>query len=388
MKKAPVFHDTTLRDGNQSLAKPWNLEEKLEVFGLLCGLGVEKIEAGFPSASAMDFETCRTIAEVADGNITVGALTRAVEKDIKTTYESIAHAATPRIHIVLALSPFTMEHVLKMHPQKVKQLAAESVAYARSLIKNRGEVQFTAEHFGDCMDNLDFVTDTFLACTDAGADIINMPNTVERYRPYLFTNMVEKVVAALPKHILASVHCHNDLGMATATSVESYFSGAVQIETCLNGIGERAGNANLFEIAAVLNNCGVDTGLNMKLFAQTAKRIAELSETPIHQKAPLFGEEVVMHRSGIHQDGAAKTKHMTKGAYRPMDFSAIGRTENDRMGFTSQSGRSALAEILANEGITLSGQQASALIRICKKASETEGELSTGRILELFAKVQ
>jgi len=385
MKKTPVFHDTTLRDGNQSLAKPWNLEEKLEVFGLLRALGVEKIEAGFPSASAMDFETCRTIAQTADANTTVGALTRAVEKDIKTTYESISCAANPRIHIVLALSPFTMEHVLKMEPVRVKQLAVESVAYARSLIRDRGEVQFTAEHFGDCMDNLDFVTETFLACADAGADIINMPNTVERYRPYLFTKMVERVTEALPQRVTASVHCHNDLGMATATSVESYFAGAVQIETCMNGIGERAGNANLFEIAAVLNNCGVDTGLNMKLFAQTAERMAELSATPIHIKAPLFGEEVVMHRSGIHQDGAAKTKNMAKGAYRPMDFSAIGRNQNDRMGFTSQSGRSALTEILAQADISLSAQQAAEFIKICKAASETEGELSPRRILELYS---
>jgi 2-isopropylmalate synthase len=235
------------------------------------------------------------------------------------------------------------------------------------------------------MENLDFVIETFLACADAGADIINMPNTVERYRPYLFTNMVEKVALALPERVLASVHCHNDLGMATATSVESYFSGAVQIETCMNGIGERAGNANLFEIAAVLNNCGVDTGLNLKLFARTAKRLAELSATPIHAKAPLFGEEVVMHRSGIHQDGAAKTKNMEKGAYRPMDFSVIGRSENDRMGFTSQSGRSALTEILAQAGITLTTQQAVEFIKICKAASEAEGELSPGRILELYS---
>lgn len=385
MKKTPVFHDTTLRDGNQSLAKPWNLEEKLEVFGLLRALGVEKIEAGFPSASEMDFETCRTIALTADKSATVGALTRAVEKDIKTTYESISCAENPRIHIVLALSPFTMENVLRMSPIKAKQLATESVAYARSLLKDKGEVQFTAEHFGDCMENLDFVIETFLACADAGADIINMPNTVERYRPYLFTNMVEKVALALPERVLASVHCHNDLGMATATSVESYFAGAVQIETCMNGIGERAGNANLFEIAAVLNNCGVDTGLNLKLFARTAKRLAELSATPIHAKAPLFGEEVVMHRSGIHQDGAAKTKNMEKGAYRPMDFSVIGRSENDRMGFTSQSGRSALTEILAQAGITLTTQQAVEFIKICKAASEAEGELSPGRILELYS---
>lgn len=383
--KTPVFHDTTLRDGNQSLAKPWSLQEKLEVFGLLRELGVSRIETGFPSASQMDFDTCRTLAESADSQAVVGALTRAVQKDIKTTHESIACAANPRIHIVLALSPFTMENVLRMPPLKVRELAVSAVSYARSLLGERGEVQFTAEHFGDCMENIDFVTETFLRCCEAGADIINMPNTVERYRPKLFTDMVERVVGRLPKRVMASVHCHNDLGMATATSVESYFAGAVQIETCLNGIGERAGNANLFEIAAVLNNCGTGTGLNMKLFAKTAARIAELSDTPIHPKAPLFGKEVTMHRSGIHQDGAAKTKSMAKGAYRPMNFSEIGIEHNDRLGFTSQSGRSALVEILSASGIEISEERASEILGIFKSVSEKEGELPTERILEIYS---
>ncbi len=382
--KTPIFHDTTLRDGNQSLKKPWNIDEKLTVLRLITDLGIKHVEAGFPSAGGMDFEAVDAVCRTADASCTICALTRAIEKDIAVTAEALKHAANPRIHIVLAVSPFTIEHMLKKSPMAVKEIAVASVRQARSLMKDKGQVQFTGEHFGDCVDNLDFVKEVFLACADAGADVINMPNTVERYRPHMFTRMVEEVVAVLPKNVVASVHCHNDLGMATATSVESYFAGAVQIETCLNGIGERAGNANFFETAVVLHNCGVETGLNMNLFYDTAVRIAEMSGVPIHQKAPLFGGDVVIHRSGIHQDGAVKTKGMKKGAYRPMDFSVIGRKNNDHIGFTSQSGTAAIQDILAQAGHIITPEKAREMLNRCKEASERNGELTPEQIENIY----
>lgn len=382
--KQPIFHDTTLRDGNQSLKKPWNTNEKLKVFELVHRLGIDCIEAGFPSAGGLDFESCRIIAESAPASCTVGGLTRAVEKDITKTAEALEPSANPRIHIVLALSPFIMEHMLRKSPAQVMELAVQSVRHARKALKNRGQVQFTAEHFGDCIDNMDFVKQVFLACVGAGADIINMPNTVERYRPSLFTRMVEQVAEILPNGVIPSVHCHNDLGMATATSVESYFSGAVQIETCLNGIGERAGNADFFEVASVLENCGVKTGLNMERFYKTAMTIAEMSGTPIHAKKPLLGEDVVIHRSGIHQDGAEKTRNMSKGAYRPMDFGIIGRPSNDSIRFTSQSGSAAIISIMKEMGHEISTSDAAALAVRCKKMSEKTGELTAEQILQLY----
>ena len=169
-----------------------------------------------------------------------------------------------------------------------------------------------------------------------------------------------------------AVHTHNDLGMATATTVESYFAGATQLETALNGLGERAGNTNMYEVACALANCDVDVPLNMGEIYETALRVSEWARVPIYEKAPLVGSDVVAHRSGIHQDGASKTKGMKKGAYRAIDSSLIGRKEGDRLGFTSQSGKTAVFEIVRGLGLPISIEEAASIQPILKKLSEEE----------------
>ena len=196
--------------------------------------------------------------------------------------------------------------------------------------------------------------------------------------------MVSKVVEAVGDKATIAVHTHNDLGMATATTVESYFAGAAQMEVALNGLGERAGNTNFYEVAVALHNCGVETGLNLGEIYETALMVSELSGVSIYAKAPLIGAEAVVHRSGIHQDGASKTKNMKKGAYRPIDFSLIGRDDNDVLGFTSQSGRAAVAEIVNSCGYPISLSEASELQPVLKAISEREGELDAARVLEVF----
>jgi 2-isopropylmalate synthase len=385
--RKPFFYDVTLRDGNQALARPWNLAEKERVFRQLLKLGVQGIEVGFAGASEMDFEACAHLAKIAAAEspqTVIASLARAVKNDLEKAAEAVLHAPNPRIHTFIALSPFTMENVLRMEPAKVKEKAVEAVAYAKKLLGPQGSVQFSAEHFGDCRENLDFVIEVFHAVIEAGADTINLPNTVERYRPRLFVDMVEKVVQALPKHVTVAVHTHNDLGMATATTVESYFVGAAQMECALNGLGERAGNTNFYEVAVALYNCEVDVGLNLEHVYETALLVSEWADLPIYVKAPLIGSESVAHRSGIHQDGATKTKGMKKGAYRPIDYSIIGRSENDVITFTSQSGRTAVFEILRSQGYEVSLQEASELQPLLKQISEQEGELSEDRVLEIF----
>ena len=382
--KPPFFYDVTLRDGNQSLKKPWNTDEKEIIFRCLIELGVQGVEAGFAAASEMDFEACRRLSETAPDNMVISALARCVKSDIDRAAQSIKAAKKPRIHTFIAMSPFNMRYVLNKTPEEVKKQAIEAVSYARSLMNNKGEVQFSVEHFGDCRENLDFVIAALKEIVKAGADVINLPNTVERTRPSDFVSMVSKVYEALPKDITIAVHNHNDLGMASAATVESYFAGAVQLECALNGLGERAGNTNMYETAIALHNSGVHVPLNLSKIYETALIISDMSGVKIYEKAPLIGREALAHRSGIHQDGAVKTKDMEKGAYRPIHPSLIGRKDGEELGFTSQSGKTAIYEIITEAGYPITLSEASRITPEAKLQAEKIGELSQRNIIDIY----
>ncbi|WP_017863054.1 2-isopropylmalate synthase LeuA2 [Leptospira santarosai] len=389
-KHPPFFMDVTLRDGNQALRKPWNLDQKETIFKQLLKLGVQGIEVGFASSNSQEFETCSRLSSIAPDNVVISSLSRAVEKEIGISWKAIRHASKPRIHIVYPISDFTIRNVLKLSPEKVLEKISESVFFAKSLVGSKGEVQFSGEHFGDSLENLDFAAEAFRTALNYGADIVNLPNTVERYRPWLFVSMVKAVANMLPENAKISVHTHNDLGMATATTVESYFSGAIQLETALNGLGERAGNTNTYEVAIALHNCGVDVPLNLSAIYETSRLVSYLSDIPIYEKAPLIGEDVISHRSGIHQDGVAKTRHLSKGAYRAFDATLIGRPEGDRIEFTNQSGRSAIFCILKDAGEDITLEQAEKLQPILKRISEDSGrgELTLNEIQLVWNKMK
>jgi len=383
--RKPFFFDSTLRDGNQALRKPWNLQEKEFVFNLLMKLGIQAIEVGYAGSCDMEFETCKHLSSIANENTMVCSLARTVERDINFAYEAIKDAHKPRIHTFITLSPFNMKYVLQKDPADVRKIAIDAVRHAKSLMNGKGDVQFSVEHFGDCIDNMPFVIDTLKEVVEAGATTINLPNTVERTRPMDFVRRVEQVVNELPKDIIVAVHCHNDLGMATATTVESFFAGATQIEGCLNGLGERAGNTNLYEVAIALHNSGVEVPLNLREIYETALVIAEKSGVPIYEKAPLIGPDSLSHRSGIHQDGAFKTKDMDKGAYRPIHPSLIGR-DDEKVGFTSQSGKTAVYEIITNAGYPITMEEAIRITPAIKEAAEKVGELPTRYITDIYFK--
>ncbi len=384
--RQPFFYDITLRDGNQSLKKPWNTFEKEIIFKHLLELNVQGIEAGFAAASEMDFEACSRLSDIAPDNVVISALARCVENDINKAVKAIESAPKKRIHTFIAMSPFNMEYVLGKSPEEVRKQAIEAVSYAKSKLGNKGEVQFSVEHFGDCHENIDFVIDTLQEIVKAGASIINLPNTVERTRPKKFINLVEKVYNALPKNIIISVHNHNDLGMATAVTVESYFAGAVQLECALNGLGERAGNTNMYEVAVALHNSGVEVPLNLSKIYELALTISDMSGVKIYEKAPLIGPDALAHRSGIHQDGAIKTKDMQKGAYRPIHPSLIGRKDDEKLGFTSQSGKTAVYEIITEAGYPITLQEAQRISPFAKETAEKIGELSTKNIIDIYFK--
>ena len=383
-KRVPFFYDITLRDGNQSLKKPWNTNEKEIIFNHLVELGIQGVEVGFAAASEMDFEACSRLAQIAPDNVVISALARCVENDIIKAADSIKAAEKQRVHTFIAMSPFNMEYVLNKSPQEVRKQAIEGVTFARKIMGKKGEVQFSVEHFGDCHENIDFVIDTLKEVVTAGANIINLPNTVERVRPKKFVDLVEKVYNALSKDIIIAVHNHNDLGMATATTVESYFAGAIQLECALNGLGERAGNTNLYEVAIALHNSGVNVPLNLDKIYETALIVSDMSNVKIYEKAALIGPEALAHRSGIHQDGAIKTKDMQKGAYRPIHPSLIGRKDDEKLGFTSQSGKTAIFEIITDAGYPITISEAQRIAPVAKTEAEKIGELSTRNVIDIY----
>lgn len=382
--RQPFFYDITLRDGNQSLKKPWNLSEKEFIFGKLVDFGVQAVEAGFPASSDLDYQACRRLAELAPDNMVISGLARTVEHDIIKAVEAINICAKPRVHSFIAMSPFNMKYVLNKSAQEVRNIAIDAVKFAKEKIGKKGEVQFSIEHFGDCRENIDFVIDTLKEVVKSGATIINLPNTVERERVKNYVDLVEMVYHALPKDITISVHCHNDLGMATAATVESYFAGATQLECSLNGIGERAGNTNMYEVAVALHNSGVDVPLNLSEIYELALVISDMSKIRIPDLAPLIGAEALAHRSGIHQDGAIKTKDMEKGAYRAIHPTLIGRKDDEKIGFTSQSGKTAIYEIIKDAGYPITIQEAVRIAPVVKEAAEKVGELPARNIIDIY----
>lgn len=391
INRQPFFYDVTLRDGNQALKRPWSTAQKEVIFRQLVKLGVQAVEVGFSGASDMDFEACHHIATIAQKeNITdveISGLARTMKSDIQKVYDAIRHAPKPRIHTFIGMSPFAMEYVLKMKPKEVQKTAIEAVRFASSLLGDKGNVQFSAEHFGDCQDNMDFVIETFDACIKAGAKVLNLPNTVERNRVADFVGLIKQVQDAMAgRDVMLAVHTHNDLGMATATTVESFFAGATQLECCMNGLGERAGNTNLFEVAVALHCSGVDVPLNMGSIYEASLLVSEMSGIPIYEKAPLVGPDALAHRSGIHQDGTAKTKEMKKGAYRSFHPSLIGLETGEIITFTSQSGKTAVYEIISQQGWPITIQEAVYLQPFMKNEAEKQGELKVREVMAIYKK--
>lgn len=290
--KQPFFSDVTLRDGNQALKKPWGIEEKEIIFRQLLKLGVQAIEVGFPSASNLEFESCRHLAQIATKNTVISAFTRAIIKDVHITVQAIKDAPIPRLFTCVPMNNLTLKHVLDKSLKEITKSAVDSILYAKSILPSYGEVQLGIEHFGDCRENLDEVITAIQEAAKAGASTIVLGNTVECHRPLEFVEMVKKVRLALPDNVVVAVHCHNDLGMATATTVESYFAGATQLECTLNGLGERCGNTNLYEVALALHNSGVEVPLNLDKIYETAILVSKLSGIPICEKAPIIGKNV------------------------------------------------------------------------------------------------
>ncbi len=299
--------DTTLRDGEQSPGCSMNLGEKLEVARRLEMLRVDVIEAGFAVSSPGDFESVKTIADKIRG-CSVASLSRCVKSDIDTTYEALKGAADPRLHIFLATSPLHMEYKLRMTPDQVLEAVIEMVKYASRKFSN---LEFSAE---DAMrSEPEFLAKVVKAAIDNGAKVVNIPDTVGYSTPAEMREMIEYLIRTVPgsEKVEFSVHCHNDLGMATANSLAGVLGGALQIECTLNGLGERAGNAPLEEVVMAINTRGelydAYTNIDTTKIYNASMMVYNIIGRTVPLNKPVVGTNAFAHEAGIHQHGVLQT---------------------------------------------------------------------------------
>ena len=347
-----IIFDTTLRDGEQSPGASMNKAEKLRIATQLEKLGVDVIEAGFPAASEDDFLAVKTIAETLK-HTQVAALCRTAENDINRGWEAVKNAQNPRIHTFLATSDLHMEYKLKMNREQVIAQTIKSVRQAASFTKN---VEFSAED-GSRSDP-DFLCKVFEAAINSGATTINLPDTVGYAIPEEFAELVSYVMKNTPNmdKAILSVHCHNDLGLATSNTLSAIKAGARQVEVTINGIGERAGNTSLEEIAMTLSTrpnffphtCAIDT---TKIYP-TSRLVSMITGIIVQPNRPIVGANAFAHEAGIHQDGILKNP-MT---YEIMKPETIGLNKNNLV-LGKHSGKHALKNHIEEMGYSLSDEE-------------------------------
>jgi 2-isopropylmalate synthase len=351
MERIRIF-DTTLRDGEQSPGASMSIEQKLEIAVQLARLGVDIIEAGFPVSSPHQFEGCRLIAQQVKGPIIAG-LARCVEKDIDAAAESVGTAERPRIHVFIATSPIHMEHKLRKPPDDVVEMAVKAVRYARN---KAAEVEFSTED--GTRSEVPFLCRIIEKVIDAGARIINIPDTVGYAVPWEFAEFLKKVLEGTPNFDKAvlSVHCHNDLGLAVANSIAAVRVGARQVEATVNGIGERAGNASVEEFVMTLavrqDLLPFSTGINSRQIWNTSRLLANTIGFPIPRNKPIIGENAFAHESGIHQDGVLKKRE----TYEIMTPESVGR-DASQLVLGRHSGQHGFRTRLEQLGIALSDEE-------------------------------
>ena len=349
MSENVIIFDTTLRDGEQSPGASMNAAEKVRLATQLERLGVDVIEAGFPAASQGDFEAVAAIAKRLE-NTQVAGLARASKADIDLAWDAIRHAVKPRIHTFIATSDIHLKYKLKMSQEEVLKAAVEAVKYASSLTDN---VEFSAED-GSRSDR-DFLCKVFEAAIEAGATTVNLPDTVGYAVPEEFGDLVKYVMAHTPNinKAILSVHCHNDLGLATANTITAIQAGARQAEVTINGIGERAGNTSLEEVVMTMhtrpNYVPLTTNIKTEYIYAASKLVSMITGILVQPNKAIVGANAFAHEAGIHQDGMLKNP-MT---YEIMKPETIGLNAN-KLVLGKHSGRHALHEHLKEMGYDLS----------------------------------
>ncbi|NRR90205.1 2-isopropylmalate synthase [Winogradskyella undariae] len=343
--------DTTLRDGEQVPGCKLNSEQKVIIAKQLDLLGVDVIEAGFPVSSPGDFKSVEAISKIVK-NATVCGLTRAVENDIKVAAESLKYAKLPRIHTGIGTSDSHIIHKFKSNKEAIIERAFQAVKYAKSFVE---DVEFYAEDAGRT-DN-EYLARVCEAAIKAGATVLNIPDTTGYCLPSEYGAKIKYLkenVKGIEEAIL-SCHCHNDLGLATANSIEGVINGARQIECTINGIGERAGNTALEEVVMVLKQhpyLNLDTNINTSMLYGMSQLVSDNMGIYTQPNKAIVGANAFAHSSGIHQDGVIKNRE----TYEIINPADVGVTESAIV-LTARSGRAALAYRAKNVGYELTKLQ-------------------------------
>jgi len=344
MSHVRIF-DTTLRDGEQSPGFSMNTQEKIRMAHQLAALGVDIIEAGFPIASRGDLEAVQAVArEVRE--VPIAALARARKEDVLAAAEALKPAASPRMHVFLATSDLHLQVKLHMTREQALEAIGSMIKLARNYV---GEVEFSAEDAGRT--EIEFLRQVCEAAVDNGADVLNLPDTVGYAVPEEYGEMFRKVREHLgdPDHVTLSAHCHDDLGLAVANSLAAVRAGVRQIECTVNGIGERAGNAALEEIAVALavrkESFGVATRLNLKELYKSSRLLSEITGAHIAPNKAVVGANAFAHEAGIHQDGIIKNPL----TYEIISPEAVGVPSRSLV-LGKHSGRNALRQSLKELG--------------------------------------
>lgn len=366
-----IFFDTTLRDGEQSPGCTMNHAEKLRIAHQLEILGVDVIEAGFPASSQGDFDSVQAIAKQAGDNIQICGLARCMEKDIRRCWEAISVAKNPRIHTFLATSDLHMKYKLRKTPEQVIEMIKSSVSLAASLTSN---VEFSCEDAS--RSDKDFLCRACGTAISAGATTINLPDTVGYAEPDEFAQLVKYVIENTPgadKAIFA-IHCHDDLGLGVANTLAALRVGTRQAEVTLCGIGERAGNTSLEEVAMNLavrkDYYGLESNIVSTQLYPSCRLLSMTIGQPIPHNKAIIGANAFAHESGIHQDGMLKNRQ----TYEIMTPQSVGR-DSTNLVIGKHSGRNAVRSKFESMGYKLDDEQLQTIFEAVKDLSDRKKKL-------------
>jgi 2-isopropylmalate synthase len=379
MAERLIIFDTTLRDGEQSPGISLDVAEKLEIAEQLARLGVDYIEAGFPVASQGDFEAVEAIAKSVEGPVIAG-LSRTHLSDVDRCWEALKPAGRGRIHVFISTSPSHMEHMLKMTPEQVVAETKAGVARAR---EHTDDVEFSPQDA--TRTPLDFMLEVLQTAVDAGATTLNIPDTVGYGIPWDFGALIQYIRREVSGDYITSTHCHNDLGLATANSLAGVQAGARQVEVCVNGLGERAGNAALEEVVMAVKIRGdqfpgIEVGVRTEELARTSRLVSRLTGYPIQYNKAVVGRNAFAHESGIHQHGVLAERT----TYEIIDAAEVGQT-GSQIVLGKHSGRHAFKDTLEKMGLHVQGDALNAAFTRFKELADRKVQLTEADLEAIVA---
>ncbi len=375
-----AINDTTLRDGEQSPGAAMTVEKKVKMAGRIAALGVNTLEAGFPAASAGDFQAVQAIAREVDGPV-ISAMAHCHPRDIEQTAKALEPTPRRRIHLVLATSPIHREHKLKLSRKQIVTLAVESICEARACFP---QVQLSCEDASGT--EPEFLDEIIDAAIEAGATVLCLPDTLGRAGPDSYAEMFRSAAHRLPANgsIGLAAHCHNDLGLAVANSLAACIAGATQVECTVMGIGERAGNTALEEFVmalAKLERYDLASRIRNEKLYETGRALSAITGLSVSRNKPILGDNVFTTAAGIHQDGLIKDR----ATYEFINPEEVGAPRREFI-ITKHSGRRGLHDRLAKLGLTLTEEQFAEFHRDFLTLADTRREVSDGELRVLAAR--